>query len=78
MTMSAIGIASFPRRSTRASTIGAHADFRRTDFIFARTQSHTTRDLPWACRAKPLRCWCEIVTYGAAAFVAAIAALVLV
>jgi len=37
--------------------IGAHADFRREDFVFARTQSIEMRDLEWEDRLKPLKPW---------------------
>lgn len=35
--------------------IGAHADYRREDFVFPRTQSLTMRDMEWADRIKPMR-----------------------
>lgn len=35
--------------------IGAHADYRREDFVFARTQSPTMRDMEWESRIKPMR-----------------------
>lgn len=64
--MSAIGIS--PARLTQAKPriISAHADYRRSDFIFPRTQSQLLRDLPWQRRLKPMRSWSEIATYGAA------------
>jgi hypothetical protein len=37
--------------------IGAHADYRREDFIFPRTQSPQLRELEWESRAKPLKPW---------------------
>lgn len=40
-----------------AKVIGAHADYRREDFVFARTQSLEMRDLAWESRLKPLKPW---------------------
>jgi hypothetical protein len=37
--------------------IGAHADYRREDFVFARTQSLTMRARDWESRMKPMRHW---------------------
>ena len=37
--------------------ICAHADYRRDDYIFARTQSLLTRALEWESRLKPKRHW---------------------
>ncbi len=37
--------------------IGAHADYRREDFVFARTQSLEMRDMEWEGRLKPLKSW---------------------
>jgi hypothetical protein len=37
--------------------IGAHADYRREDFVFARTQSLEMRGLEWETRMKPLKSW---------------------
>lgn len=41
--------------------ISSHSDYRREDFIFARTQSCTLRELPWDKRIKPLRSWDSIL-----------------
>ena len=41
--------------------ISAHSNYRREDFIFARTQSCTLRDTPWDSRLKPLRSWDSIL-----------------
>jgi len=38
-----------------AKVIGAHADYRREDFVFPRTQSLTMREIEWAARIKPMR-----------------------
>lgn len=35
--------------------IAAHADYRREDFIFSRTQSLTMREMEWESRLKPIR-----------------------
>lgn len=37
--------------------VGAHADYRREDFVFARTQSQQMRALEWDSRLKPIRPW---------------------
>ena len=37
--------------------IGAHADYRREDFVFSRTQSIEMRGLEWESRLKPLTPW---------------------
>jgi hypothetical protein len=58
--MSAIGFA-------RPRVISAHADYRRSDFIFPRTQSDALRTVPWGRRIKPMRTWAEIYGYAAAA-----------
>jgi hypothetical protein len=71
--MSAIGISGASPFVRRPRIIAAHADYRRSDFIFQRTQSLTMRDTPWAKRSRPLRSWSEISMYGAAAAIAATA-----
>ena len=74
--MSAIGISSvhaypaLPRKSS-PRIICAHADHRRSDFIFQRTQSLTMRAAPWENRIRPMRSWSEISVYGMLVFVAA-------
>ena len=37
--------------------IGAHADYRREDYVFQRTQSIAMRALEWERRLKPMRPW---------------------
>jgi len=37
--------------------IGAHADYRREDYIFPRTQSPALRALPWESRLGPIKPW---------------------
>ncbi len=66
--MSAIGMSA--RLAPRF--ISAHADHRRSDFVFARTQSLNFRDAPWERRLKPMRTWSEIGAYGAAALAATV------
>ena len=39
------------------SCIGAHADYRREDFVFARQQSVTLRQMEWESRLKPIKPW---------------------
>ncbi|HEX2590557.1 MAG TPA: hypothetical protein VHL34_03640 [Rhizomicrobium sp.] len=38
-------------------SIGAHADYRPSDYLYARTQSLQMRDTPWESRIKPLPNW---------------------
>ena len=40
-----------------AQCIGAHADYRREDFVFARTQSLAMRGMEWESRIKPIKPW---------------------
>jgi hypothetical protein len=42
-------------------TIAAHANYRRDDFIFPRTQSLTMREARWEHRERPMRSWSEIL-----------------
>jgi len=42
---------------TDGTCIGAHADYRREDFVFARTQSLAMRAREWESRMKPMRPW---------------------
>lgn len=37
--------------------ISAHADYRREDFVFARTQSLAMQAMKWENRLKPIRPW---------------------
>ena len=39
------------------SCIGAHADYRREDYVFPRQQSLAMRQLEWESRIKPIRPW---------------------
>ena len=79
--MSAMGISNvraypaLPRRSP-PRIICAHADHRRSDFIFQRTQSLTMRAAPWETRIRPMRSWSQIATYGAILLLAATTLLV--
>ena len=44
-------------RPNEIRVIGAHADYRREDFIFSRTQSPQLRELERESRIKPLKPW---------------------
>jgi len=46
-----------PYRPNDVQCIGAHADYRREDFVFPRTQSLELREAQWEKRLKPLRAW---------------------
>ena len=59
--MSAIGLES---RSKAKAVISCHADYRREDFMFARTQSSALRNLPWEHRTKPLQSWDRLFYNG--------------
>jgi hypothetical protein len=37
--------------------IGAHADYRREDYVFPRTQSPALKALEWESRLEPYRPW---------------------
>lgn len=67
--MSAMGISNarvypaLPRKSA-PRIICAHADHRRSDFIFPRQQSLVMRAAPWERRIRPMRSWSELSVYG--------------
>jgi hypothetical protein len=42
-------------------TIASHADYRRSDFMFAREQSRALSSLEWEGREPPLHSWAEVV-----------------
>jgi len=46
-----------PYRPNEIQLIAAHADYRREDFVFQRTQSLAMRALEWENRLKPLKPW---------------------
>jgi len=46
-----------PQLRNDNSCIAAHADYRRDDYIFPRTQSLTMRLMEWEGRLKPIRPW---------------------
>jgi hypothetical protein len=46
-----------PNLRNDSRCIGAHADYRREDFVFARTQSLAMRELEWENRIKPIKPW---------------------
>ena len=56
--MSAIGL--LPRPTPKL-IVSRHADWRREDFVFPRTQSAVMRDMPWEDRAQPLKSWDRMV-----------------
>jgi hypothetical protein len=41
--------------------ISSHADYRREDYVFARTQSRATSEREWAHREDRLHSWSEVV-----------------
>jgi len=61
--MSAAGLAQEPL-FRRPRIIASHADYRRSDFVFNRTQSLEMKSAPWESRIKPMRSWSQIGTYG--------------
>ena len=69
--MYALGISNGPGIAIPRRIISAHADHRRSDFVFQRTQSAGFRDTPWDRRLKPLRTWSEIGSYCGVALAAA-------
>jgi len=46
--------------------IASHADHRRSDFIFNRTQSLEMKSAPWETRIRPMKTWSQIGSYGGA------------
>jgi len=57
-------------------TIAAHANYRREDFIFPRTQSLTMREARWEHRERPLRSWGEIMAASLILGIASVAVVV--
>jgi hypothetical protein len=57
------------------SQISSHADYRREDYFFARTQSRALHALEWERSDKPLHSWSEFLYPAAAAAGGVIAAL---
>jgi hypothetical protein len=43
------------------SHLSAHANYRREDYVFARTQSRQTGALDWETPTPPLHSWSEIL-----------------
>jgi len=70
--MSAAGLAQ--TRVFVPRIIASHADHRRSDFIFSRTQSLEMKSAQWERRIKPMKSWGEISSYGGAAALATILA----
>lgn len=46
-----------PKMRVGVRYAGAHADYRREDYIFARAQSPEMRQQEWEDRARPLKRW---------------------
>lgn len=46
-----------PASGDSRTCIGAHADYRREDFVFRREQSLEMRAAEWESRLKPIRPW---------------------
>jgi len=67
--MSAAGLAQAPL-FRRRRIIASHADYKRSDFVFNRTQSREMKNAQWEDRIKPLKSWSEIGTYYGIAVVA--------
>ncbi len=44
--------------------IASRADYKRSDFVFNRTQSREMRSTPWGARIQPMRSWGEIGAYA--------------
>ena len=70
--MSAIGLLPRPVPKT---IISRHADYRRDDFVFQRTQSCSMRDMPWENRTPRLQSWDRLIYSGAGFAVFAVALL---
>ncbi|MBL6936725.1 MAG: hypothetical protein ISS15_07545 [Alphaproteobacteria bacterium] len=52
------------QRAFAPRIIASHADYRRSDFIFSRTQSREMRNAQWEDRIRPMRTWSEIGGYA--------------
>ncbi|HUO03221.1 MAG TPA: hypothetical protein VMU31_10615 [Rhizomicrobium sp.] len=62
---------------THPKFISAHAEYRRSDYMFPRAQSRALSQLPWEDRAPGLRSWGSVVipaVTAAAAVAVALAA----
>ena len=70
--MSAIGLLPRPMPKT---IISRHADYRRDDFVFQRTQSCSMREMAWERRTPPLQSWDRLIYSSAGLLVFAVAAL---
>jgi len=66
--MSAAGLVH--ARTFRPRIIASHADHRRSDFVFSRTQSREMKNAPWESRITPMKTWSEIGSYGGVAVLA--------
>lgn len=45
--------------SDKTRTLFSHADYRREDYVFARTQSRALSARDWESRGEPLHSWSE-------------------
>jgi hypothetical protein len=45
--------------SGKSAVISSHADYRRSDYMFARQQSRALSDLEWEDREAPIHSWAE-------------------
>lgn len=64
--------------SGQSHLISAHADYRREDYVFARTQSRAMTQRPWSHRTQRLHSWSEVIypALGVAAAVLAMAEII--
>ena len=46
---------------TKHTAISSHADYRRSDYMFAREQSRALSSLEWEDREPPLHSWTEML-----------------
>ncbi len=77
--MSAIGLPTgLPAQRIAPTIIGAHWDHRRSDLVFARTQSLEVRAAPWDRRLRPLKSWSELGGYASVAVAVMVTAAFLV
>jgi hypothetical protein len=65
---------SWGEREGVMSHLSAHADYRREDYYFARTQSRAMNALEWEHSEKPLHSWSDFLypALGAAAALLAV------
>jgi hypothetical protein len=71
--MSAMGSVNRSVFDAKCKIVGAHADFKLSDFMFPRSQSIAFRETPWESRLRPLRPWSDLAAIGILAVTAAVA-----